>query len=82
MLVRVAFALVATATAAAATPAVRHTADREVLRQYCTGDYLSLCGDHAPDSPEVHACFRQNRARLSQNCRAAIAGYTKAQKRG
>ncbi|GJE56300.1 MULTISPECIES: hypothetical protein [Methylobacterium] len=82
MLVRVSFALLATATAALAAPAATPAPDREALRQYCTGDYLSYCSDYAADTPEVKACFKQNKAKLSPDCRAAIASYTKAQKRG
>ena len=81
MLVRVTFALLATATAASAAPAAAPTADREALKQYCTGDYLSYCGDFAPDTPELNACFKQNKAKLSPNCRGAIASYVKSQKR-
>lgn len=82
MLVRVSIALLATATAALAAPAATPAPNREALRQYCTGDYLSYCSDYAADSPEVKACFKQNKAKLSPDCRAAIASYSKAQKRG
>ncbi|MCE4225085.1 hypothetical protein HCU64_15095 [Methylobacterium sp. C25] len=78
MLVRTTAALLFTASAAVAAP----EASREALRQYCTGDYLSFCSDFAADSPEVKACFKQNKTKLTPNCRAAIASYTKAQKRG
>ncbi len=78
MLVRTTIALVLTTSAALAAPET----NREALRQYCTGDYLSFCSDYAADSPEVKACFKQNKARLTPDCRAAIASYTKAQKRG
>lgn len=81
MLVRTTFALFAVTSAAVAAPAAAPTANREALKQYCTGDYLSFCSEFAPDSPEVHACFKKNRARLSANCQAAIASYVKGQKR-
>ncbi|CAO4146348.1 hypothetical protein LNAOJCKE_0886 [Methylorubrum aminovorans] len=79
MIVRTAIALMITTSAALAGPAA--PADREALRQYCTGDYLSYCGEFAPDSAEVRACFKQNKAKLSPNCQAAITSYNKAQKR-
>ncbi|GJD51801.1 hypothetical protein OPKNFCMD_4560 [Methylobacterium crusticola] len=79
---RVAAALALTSTAALAAPAPGPTPDRAALKQYCTGDYLTYCGNLPPDSPEVHACFRQNKAKLSPNCQAAIASYVKAQRRG
>ncbi|GLS46754.1 hypothetical protein [Methylobacterium brachythecii] len=78
MLVRTTVALLLGTSATLAAP----EANREALRQYCTGDYLSFCSDFAADSPEVKACFKQNKAKLTPDCRAAIASYTKAQKRG
>ncbi len=80
MLVRTTFALIATASAAVAAPAPE-TATRETLRQYCTGDYLSFCGEFGPDTPEVQACFKKNKPKLSPNCQAAITSYMKGQKR-
>ena len=82
MFVRVAFALTLTATAAIAAPAVDQTADRAALKQHCTGDYLTYCGDFAPDTPELSACFKQNKAKLSTNCQGAIATYVKDRRKG
>ncbi|MDV2984782.1 UNVERIFIED_CONTAM: hypothetical protein Q9R58_10730 [Methylobacteriaceae bacterium AG10] len=79
MFARTAIALMITTSAAFAGPAP--SADREALRQHCTGDYLSYCGEFAPDSAEVRACFKQNKTKLSPNCQAAITSYNKAQKR-
>lgn len=79
MLLRSTLILALTTGAALAEPVV---VDRAVLKQYCTGDYLTYCGNLAPDGPEVQACFRQNKAKLSPNCQAAIASYVKAQRRG
>lgn len=81
MMGRIAFALLLTSSAALAAPAAAPAADREALRKHCTGDYLSYCGDLAPDSAELRACFKTNKAKLSPNCQAAITSYTKAQKR-
>lgn len=78
MLVRTIAALLLTTSAVLAAPA----ATRETLKQYCTGDYLSYCSDYAADSPELKACFKQNKARFTPDCQAAIASYAKAQKRG
>ena len=82
MFVRVVIALTLTATAATAAPAVQATTDRAALKQHCTGDYLTYCGDFAPDTPELNACFKQNKAKLSTNCQAAIATYVKDRKKG
>lgn len=71
--------LVMAAGAALAQPPM---VDRATLKQYCTGDYLTYCGNLAPDGPEVQACFRNNKAKLSSDCQAAITSYVKAQRRG
>ena len=81
MIARTAIALMITTSAALAGPAAAPAGDRDALRQYCTGDYLSYCGEFAPDSTEVRACFKQNKAKLSPGCQAAITSYNKAQKR-
>ena len=81
MIGRTLFAFLLTSGAAFAAPAPSQPADRDALRQHCTGDYLSFCGDLAPDSAEVRACFKTNKAKLSPGCQAAITSYTKAQKR-
>ena len=82
MLVRTVFAFTLSAIAALASPNASAVPDRAALKQNCTVDYLALCSEFAPDTPEVQACFKRNRASLSPNCQAAIGGYVKAQKRG
>ncbi|GJE59658.1 3',5'-cyclic-nucleotide phosphodiesterase [Methylobacterium trifolii] len=56
----------------------------ETLKKYCTGDYLSYCGNLAPEDPALDACFEKNWKQLSENCRRAIDAYqaTKGNKRG
>ena len=53
--------------------------DREMLKQYCTGDYLEHCSEFAPGGPEVEACFRMKAKQPSLNCSAAIAIYQQKQ---
>ncbi|QRE73338.1 hypothetical protein [Methylobacterium aquaticum] len=79
MLLRSTLIFVLTTGAALAQPVM---ADRAVLKQHCTGDYLTYCGNFAPDGPEVQACFRQNKAKLSPDCQAAITSYMKGQRKG
>lgn len=55
---------------------------RAELKRHCTGDYLSLCSEHSPGGPEVQACFKKNKARLSRDCSAAITVFQKAKARG
>jgi hypothetical protein len=52
------------------------------FKRNCTGDYMTYCGNLSPDGPEVQACFKENKAKLSQNCQATIANFQKSQKRG
>ena len=47
----------------------------ETLKKYCTGDYLTYCGNLAPDDPATDACFQKNWKKLSENCRRAIDAY-------
>ncbi|QIJ78103.1 hypothetical protein GU700_00355 [Methylobacterium sp. NI91] len=57
-------------------------ADRAALKQRCSGDYATFCGDLPPDGPEVQACFRKNMADLSPACRAEIGRHEKAGRKG
>lgn len=49
----------------------------ETLKKYCTGDYLTYCGNLSPDDPAVDKCFQTNWTKLSENCRRAIDAYEK-----
>ncbi|ACS41729.1 Hypothetical protein MexAM1_META1p4073 [Methylorubrum extorquens AM1] len=62
MLVRLGAVLVVSlaATAADAGPASRSEPDRSALKQRCSGDYATCCGELPPDGAEVQACFRDN----------------------
>lgn len=66
-----------------AVPASAQNAQEEAaLRQYCSGDYLRLCGQHDPNSPAVEACFKENMAKLTPPCRNAIAAFNKNNPKG
>ena len=49
----------------------------ETLKKYCTGDYLTHCGNLSPDDPAMDKCFQTNWTKLSENCRRAIDVYQK-----
>lgn len=71
----------ASALAAPAAPMTKR--GNETLKKYCTGDYLSYCGNLAPEDPALDACFEKNWKQLSENCRRAIDSYQASQgKRG
>ncbi|WP_457105865.1 3',5'-cyclic-nucleotide phosphodiesterase [Methylobacterium sp. P5_C11] len=70
-------ALAVAAAFALTLPAVAQQTKRgnETLKKYCTGDYLTYCGNLAPDDPATDACFQKNWKKLSENCRRAIDAY-------
>ncbi len=77
-----AFVLAATAALAGAPaladPAAPQTKrGNETLKKYCTGDYLTYCGNLATDDPALDKCFQTNWTKLSENCRRAIDVYQK-----
>jgi hypothetical protein len=47
----------------------------EAMKANCGGDYLRLCAGMRPGGPEVKACFKRNRANLSEGCLQAIVAY-------
>ena len=69
--------LAAVAALALTLPAAAQQSKRgnETLKKYCTGDYLSYCGNLAPDDPATDACMQKNWKQLSENCRRAIDAY-------
>lgn len=89
-LTSLAFALATTATVAvmpalaqpaappqggAAAPQTKR--GNETLKKYCTGDYLTYCGNLATEDPALEKCFQTNWTKLSENCRRAIDVYQK-----
>lgn len=71
-----AYALAAgAALVAVSAQAVESSRGNPILKKYCTGDYLSYCGNLAPDDPATDACFKTNWTKLSENCRRAIDAY-------
>lgn len=64
-----------TALAQSAAPQTRR--GNETLKKYCTGDYLTYCGDLSPDDPAVDKCFATNWTKLNENCRRAIDAFEK-----
>ena len=69
--------LAAAAGLALISPAAAQQSKRgnETLKKYCTGDYLSYCGNLAPDDPKTDVCMQKNWKQLTENCRRAITAY-------
>lgn len=61
--------------ASAASQAQQTKRGNDTLKKYCTGDYLTYCGNLAPDDPATDQCFRTNWKKLSENCRRAIDAF-------
>ncbi|GJE16271.1 3',5'-cyclic-nucleotide phosphodiesterase [Methylobacterium marchantiae] len=74
-----ALAVMATLSSAAAFAQAAPQTKRgnETLKKYCTGDYLTYCGNLSPDDPAMDKCFQTNWTKLSENCRRAIDAYEK-----
>ena len=53
----------------------QNSKDTEQMRSYCQGDYLTYCGNLAPEDHSLNACFKNNRAKLSENCTRSIEYY-------
>ncbi|KMO43759.1 3',5'-cyclic-nucleotide phosphodiesterase [Methylobacterium tarhaniae] len=51
------------------------------LKKYCTGDYMTYCGNLPPESPEVDRCFEKNMKKISVNCKRAIDYYEQTHKK-
>ena len=65
------------------TPAVAMTPQEEAaFQQNCSGDYLRLCAQFDPGSPQVEQCFKAKDKELSPGCRSTIAAYNKANPAG
>jgi hypothetical protein len=65
-----------------AATATQASAVSSSVRSACTGDYLSYCSAHAPNSPGVRRCMRANGPKLSRRCVNALikAGYVSKRK--
>lgn len=75
--------IVSIAMALSLTPTLslaQQSVSQEILKRYCTGDYLEHCGQFAPGGPEVETCFREKAKSLSPNCSTAITAYRQEQK--
>ena len=49
--------------------------EMQIFSHTCMMDYFEFCAGLSPNGPEVRACFKTNRARLSSACAGAIASY-------
>ncbi len=59
-----------------AAPPPQAQRGNDELKKYCTGDYLTYCGEYNPDDPRLDQCFKTNWKKISENCRRAIDAFT------
>ena len=71
--IAVAFFLVLGISAAAAKEHLTKVSSAD--KPACMPDALKLCRDAVPNVRRVLLCFGKNRDRLSDGCRAVLAGY-------
>ena len=71
--------VMATALAGAAASAADNP-NRAAVRQACQADISSLCAGIQPGGGRIRACLRQNKDKLSQGCRSAIAEAMQARR--
>jgi len=50
-------------------------ADSQQDQQACMNDAMTVCSQFIPDRERVAACLLSNRARISAECRAALAHF-------
>lgn len=55
-----------------AAPALAQTGGRAGLRSACMPDLKKLCSDVQPGGGRILKCMQDNRAQLSDACRAAL----------
>ena len=78
-LVRIAALGAAFALASSGIALAQNAQERAAMQQYCTQDYLRLCSQFSPDTPQLEQCFAAKMAELSPECRSTIAAYQKRQ---
>lgn len=59
--------------------AAQNAQERAAMQQYCTQDYLRLCSQFSPDTPQLEQCFAARMAELSPDCRSTISAFQKRQ---
>ena len=69
---RLSTAMIATALALLAGPALAQGSDQE--REACTPDVFRLCSSQIPNVDRIVACLKSDMSKLSPACRAVMSG--------
>jgi hypothetical protein len=79
VLVRTALLGTALALSVSGQALAQNAQERAAMQQYCTQDYLRLCSQFSPDTPQLEQCFVAKTAELSPDCRSTIAAFQQRQ---
>jgi Cysteine rich repeat len=72
MKISVLAALLLTATALPATAQSGPTPQEQMA---CRGDASKFCAEHVGKPPQMNACLRENKAKLSDSCRKVVESH-------
>ena len=64
--------LAALLLAATALPAVAPSAPTLQEQMACRGDASKFCAEHVGKPPQMNACLRENKSKLSDACRKVV----------
>lgn len=58
--------------AATALPAAAQSGPTPQEQMACRGDASKFCAEHIGKPPQMNACLRENKAKLSDSCRKVV----------
>ena len=61
--------------AAAASPALSQSGPSREEQLACRSDAGKFCAEHIGKPPEMNACLRENKAKLSEACRKVVESH-------
>lgn len=60
---------------AAALPATAQSGPTPQEQMACRGDASKFCAEHIGKPPQMNACLRENKPKLSDSCRKAVESH-------
>jgi hypothetical protein len=60
---------------AAALPATAQSGPTPQEQMACRGDAGKFCAEHIGKPPQMNACLRENKAKLSDSCRKVVESH-------
>jgi hypothetical protein len=60
---------------AAALPATAQSGPTPQEQMACRGDAGKFCAEHIGKPPQMNACLRENKAKLSDGCRKVVESH-------